>query len=84
MLEDMSLGEGSSTLVSGQSPLRAGGKLARLDGEEIPQNSSKQNLGRGETRCGARVVAVCEECSSKEIIVKAAIILEIVPDQAFG
>ena len=39
MFEDMSLGKGSGTLVSSQSPLRAGSKLARLDGQEIPQNS---------------------------------------------
>ena len=46
LFQDMSLGEGSSTLVSSESPLRAGSELARLDREEIPQNSSKQDLGR--------------------------------------
>ena len=45
MFEDMSLGKGSSTMISSKSPLRAGSKLARLDGEEIPQNSPKQYLG---------------------------------------
>ena len=84
LLEHPPLGVGHLTLGSSQAPLLSGDELARLQGEEVPEDPAKDYLGRAEAGQGTGSVPVLEDGSGQVISVEGASLGCVAPDQSFG